>query len=192
MIRRALLAILLLCPSAFGALTPAQLQALKADIAADATLSPVPNSPDGNQSVADAYNAAAGPAWYVWRTNVSEAEYTGLPGVDVAGGNAQTVWSWPAVIARSTGEQNGWMRMFATGSVNPSRANVRQGFADIFSGTQNNAPAQRNHLTVLSKRTATRAEKLFSSGAGSYASPATLSFEGTLTYSDVTAARNSP
>lgn len=171
-------------------LTAAQLPALRAAIAADPTLAAIPNTPDSNQTIADAFNAVSSPAFYVWRSSVSEAEFTGLPGVDVANAGAATVWSWTAFIARSVGEQNGWARMFASGTVNPSRANVRQGFADIFSGSANAAPAQRNHLTVLSKRAATRAEQLYATGTGSYAAPATLGFEGLITYVDVSSARS--
>jgi hypothetical protein len=76
-------------------------------------------------------------------------------------------------------------------TMNPSLANVRQGMADIFSGSTNSAPAQRAHLTAVSKRTATKAEKLFATGTGTDATPATMTFEGRLSYDDVQAARNS-
>jgi hypothetical protein len=169
-------------------LTNAQLLSLKADMTADAVLGAIPhNSSDDAQRIADAYNLLAAPDWYVWRTTVSEAEYVSSPGVDVAAGSAATTWSWTAYIARSQGERDAWARLFASsgGFCNPSLANVRQGVNDIFSGTSNSAPAQRNHLLVLSKRKATRAEKLFASGAGSFAAPALLSFEGSLAWSDV-------
>lgn len=167
------------------ALTLDQLATLKADIAADPSLAAIPNTHDENQRIADAYNAAATPDFFAWRTTVREAEYTNQASIQ------GTTWSWPAFIARSVGEQNGWARMFAPGSVNPSLANVRQGFADIFSGTQNNAPAQRTHLQNMSMRRATRAEKLFATGTGTTAAPAMLVFEGMVTYVDVDFARNS-
>ena len=47
------------------------------------------------------------------------------------------------------------------------------------------------YIMALAKRDATRAEKLFSTGTGSDATPATMTFEGSLSYSDVSAARNS-
>jgi hypothetical protein len=166
-------------------LSNAQLQALKADVAADATLAGLAHTADNAFFVAAAYNMAATPDYYVWRTNVTEAEYVGNSGVDVANANAATTWSWTAFIARSAGEQTGWSRMFAPGSVNPSLANIRQGLADIFSGTANNAASQRNHLLVQSRRKATRAEKLFAAGTGAFATPSTMVFEGALTYDDV-------
>ena len=170
-------------------LTAQQSAALKADILADATLSALPNDPDSCAAIAAAYNQAASPAFTVWKSWVNENDLETTPGVDAANGGAATTWSWTAYIARSVGEQNGWMRLMRQGGANPSLANVRQAISDIFSGSTNSAPAQRNHLTVLSKRPATRAEKLFATGTGSYASPATLVFEGALAYSDVQQAR---
>lgn len=168
------------------ALTPAQLAALKADILADPTLSTFPNTPDGAFAVADAYNQPAAPDWWVWRTSVSQLEIVTATSVD------NTTWSWPAYIARTQGERDGWREMFAdTGSVNAALPNTRQGFADIFSGNTNNAPAQRTHLSAIGRRKATRAEKLFATGTGSAASPGTMTFEGNLGYTDVQAARNS-
>jgi hypothetical protein len=167
--------------------TPAQLQTLKASIAADATLSALPQNGDTAQQVADAYNAPAVPDYYVWRTSVTEAEYVGTSGVDVANGGAATSWSWTGTgfITRAQGERDAWVRLFAAGAANPSLPNVRQAFSDILSGNTAPAPANRNHLTVVSKRRATRAEKLFATGAGTFAAPAVLSFEGLLSDADV-------
>jgi hypothetical protein len=50
--------------------------------------------------------------------------------------------------------------------------------------------AVRAQVHTHCKRAATRAEKLFSTGTGSTASPATMAFEGVVTYQDVSAARN--
>jgi len=165
-------------------LTPAQLVILRADIAADPVLAAFPNNADGNFAIAAAYNLPAEPAFTVWRTSVPESDFTDLTSAEA------TTWSWTAYIARSQGERDGWARMFAaTGSVNTARANVRQAFLDIFSGAQNNAPAQRAHCAAIAKRAATRAEKLFATGTGSLASPATMSVEGTLSYQDIEDAR---
>jgi hypothetical protein len=171
-------------------LSAAQLLTLKNDIAADPTLRTLPNTPDDAVTIADTYSALAVPDFWVWRTRVTETEYTSQTSGD------GTVWSWPAYIARSQGERDGWARMFASGSgggaIDPSRANVRQGFADIFNGTQNNASAQRTHLLTVSRRKATRAEKLFATGTGSTAAPAALGYEGPVLGVDVEAARYLP
>src|SRR5256885_2058411 len=52
------------------ALTHAQQTALKADIAADPTLNALPANSDGYQAIADAYNALASPAFWVFDTKV--------------------------------------------------------------------------------------------------------------------------
>lgn len=168
-------------------LSPAQLQALKADIAADPSLAALPNTGENDFTIAAAYNLTATPDFWVWRTAVREAEYTASPSPD------GTLWSWPAYIARSVGEQNAWGRMFmGNASVNPSLPNIQQGFADIFSGTQNSAPAQRTHLMACSRRKATRAEKVFAVGTGSTAAPATMGYEGAIDYTIVLTARSLP
>jgi hypothetical protein len=167
------------------ALTSAQKATLKAAITADPVLSALPNNTDGAFEIAAAFNAPATPAFFVWRSLVTEHEFTGTVSAEA------TSFSWPAYIARSEAERNGWGRMFnGTYSVNPSLPNVRQGIADIFSGSANSAPAQRAHLLAIAKRNATRAEKLFATGTRSTASPATMAFEGSLSYQDVDDARN--
>ena len=173
-------------PSVRGVpLTTAQLQTLKSHITASGDLNSQPAGSDGNTEIARLMNLAASPAFWVWRTSVTEAEYTRDTSPD------GTTWSWPAYIARSQGERDAWARI-VTGDAgaNPSLANVRQGFADIFSGATAPAPAQRTHLTAMSRRQATRAEKLFATGTGSTASPAVMGYEGTITASDVDSARN--
>jgi len=164
-------------------LTAAQSTTLNAAIVADPALSALANTPDNDQVIADAFNAPAAPDFWVWRTSVSEADCTARPSVD------GTVWSWPAYIARSQGERDGWGRMFSQGSIDASQDNVRQGIADIFSGSNNSAPAQRTHLLAVARRRATRAEQLFAVGAGSTGSPAKLAFEGTVAYQDISLAR---
>jgi hypothetical protein len=121
-------------------LTPSQRITLKADIAADPVLSLLPNTPDNVVAIAQAYALDASPDFWVWRTAVLESEYTREPSVD------GTSWSWTAYIGRSQGERDAWARMFmgGLGGANPSLANVRQGFADIFSGA--GGASQRAHL----------------------------------------------
>jgi len=172
--------------------TAAQLTTLKADITADQSPQALafkadPNNTAKAQALADLYNANASPDFWVWRTSVSQLEIVTTTTED------GTVWSWPAFIARSQGERDGWREMFADGGVvNAALANVRQGFADIFSGTTNSAPAQRTHLSTVGRRRASRAEKLFSTGTGSTASPATMGAEGTLVLNSIQAAWFSP
>lgn len=156
------------------ALTTGQLATLKADIIVN--FPSVPNNDDGNFEIAAAYNLAATPAWIVWKTALE----------------TKTIFDaleWTAFIARSAGERDAFQLMMRNGVINPSQANVRQGISDIFSGP--GGATQRASLLALAKRSATRAEKLFSTGTGTDLSPATLTFEGNLSFADISAARNS-
>lgn len=155
-------------------LTSQQLTTLKADIAADPALATLPNNDDSNFAIAAAYNVQATPNWTVWKTSVDTAA-------------AKDAINWTEFIGRSQGERDAFQFMLSNHVINPSRVNVRQGIADIFSGAS--GATSRAALLALSKRTATRAEKLFSTGTGSDASPATMTFEGNLSYSDVSASR---
>lgn len=157
-------------------MTPADLTKLKNDILADPALAALPNNDDGNFAIAAAYNLQASPNFTVWKTSVDTAA-------------AKDAVNWTEFIGRSQGERDAFQFMLSNHVINPSRANVRQGIQDIFSGAS--GVNSRTALLALSKRFATRAEKLFSTGTGSDASPATLTFEGTLAYSDISAARNS-
>jgi len=163
-------------------LSPAQKATLKAYVEADSTLNALPHNSDGAFAIAEALKADASPDFIVWRTSVREQEFTD----DTS--SEGTTWSWPAFIARSVGEQAGWNAMFRNGSINAAKANVRQGFVDIFSGAQNSAPAQRAHCAAIAKRKANRLEKLFATGAGSTASPATMVVEGSVSYAELVSA----
>ena len=61
-------------------LTTAQLQTLKADIAANTNtingvqIKDMPNSGDANFAIAKWYSQTATPDFYVWRSNVSRAD----------------------------------------------------------------------------------------------------------------------
>src|SRR4051812_23208217 len=68
------------------ALTPAQIQTLKAAILADPTLANQPMDGNGNGAIADALNALASPVFIVWKTNVSIREIgDNIVGSDLAG-----------------------------------------------------------------------------------------------------------
>jgi hypothetical protein len=175
---------LLAFASASFALTPSQMATIKADILADQTLNAFPNNSDGAFAIAAIYNANASPNFWVWRTSVSQLEAVTAISVD------GTTWSWTLFIGRSQAERDAWREMFADGGVvNPSLTNVRQGFADIFSGPS--GTAQLTHLSAIGRRLASRIEKLLATGTGSTGSPATMGFEGPISYQDIFAARNS-
>ena len=160
------------------AFSTSQLAAVKADIAANSDLNTKPNNSDGNDAIAILYNAAASPAWTVWKTNVSINDVgKKFVGTELAGlttGNQSRLQTLAAYLA---------------GGVNPTLSDNRLFFDDIFSGA--GGTNTRAALLVLWKRTATRLEKLLSTGTGSDAVPATLGFEGNVAYQDIERARNS-
>lgn len=127
-------------------------------------------------AMADWYNGAS--TFIVWKTRLHEQEITSLTS------DEGTVWSWPSFISRSVAEQTGWARMFnGTYTINPSLAQVRTGISDVFSG--GTGAAQRTHILAMSKRPATRGEKVFVTGTGTTAVPGNLVFEGRIGEYDV-------
>lgn len=191
--RRVILAALFLLAAAPAwALTAAQLTTLRADINANVTPIPaglvdcgnyvnqqvknVQNTTDGNICLARFYNTASSPAFIVFKTKVpiqtvgeafNAAELAGLTSL-----NTQRLQNLAA-----------WL----LDGVNPSLTSVRQFFDDIFSGA--GGANTRTALLALWKRTATKAERLYATGTGSDPSPGLLVFEGSLSGSDVDAAR---
>jgi hypothetical protein len=73
----------------------------------------------------------------------------------------------------------------STGTVDPSQPNIQAAFADIFSGAGAGAKGCRDHLLAMSRRKASRAERVFATGVGSTASPGKLVVEGSITLGDV-------
>lgn len=156
-------------------LTSQQMAALKADILLDPALAAEPMNSDGAFAIALAYNLPASPAFTVWRTSVQASEIM------------SNGFVWTAVDSLTAGKARIWDWMTRYGSINPSKANVRQGMVDAFGA----GSAMANGITPHLKRLATRAERLFATGNGTDGSPGTMEFEGTLSYQDVEAARNS-
>lgn len=161
-------------------MTTAQLAVLKADIVADSALNSQPNNPDGNTAIANVYNAVVvSPSFTVWKTNV------GLTAI----GNK---FNGTELAGLTTGNQTRLQTIaqYSADGVNPSLADRRAFFDDVFSGAGGNIT--RPALLALWKRLATRGEKLFATGTGSDASPATMTFEGLIALEDVQAARQLP
>lgn len=160
------------------ALTPAQQTTLKAAILADGTLNAFPNTSDGAAGIAALLNVDSSPAFIVWKTNVSLTEVGDhIDGVELS--NLTTAESNRMQVIAS----------YSVDGVNPSVIDRRAMFDDIFNGA-GGATTQAS-LLALWKRTATAGEKIFATGTGSDADPATLDFEGQLSYQDITTARNS-
>lgn len=150
---------------------------LKTAIASDATLNALPNNADGNAAIASAFNAAAAPAFTVWKTKVTVTQVgDNIVGTELAGLTTLNLTRLQTIVQMSDA------------GVNPSLSDRRAFFDDVFSGA--GGVATRAKLLALWKRFATRGEKLFATGTGSDAAPATLVIEGNLTTADIEAARN--
>jgi hypothetical protein len=68
--------------------------------------------------------------------------------------------NFTAYIARSVAEKSALELMFTTGTVDTRRTNIRQAFADIFSGTAAAAANQRAALTAAAQRSCLWIEKV--------------------------------
>lgn len=158
-------------------LSTTQQQALKADINADPVLSAIPNTYDGAYDMAAKYNLAADPAFVVWRTNVPIDEIM-RNGMD-----------WARVDNLTVGKARIWEWMSRLGYFDASKVNIRAGIDAAWVGTAADL-AVRAVIYTHCKRNATRVEKLFATGTGTDAAPATMTVEGTINYADVYAARN--
>lgn len=157
-------------------LTTTQLQALKADIAADPVFGSIPHTPDNAFAVAVAYNAVASPAFYVWKSSVPTSEIMG------------NGFDWTRVDNLTVGKARIWEWMVDVGSINPSQANVRTGVLAVF--TTAGDLAMRLAIFGHCQRLASRVEKLFATGAGTSVTeqgtgPATTVYEGSVSYQDV-------
>jgi hypothetical protein len=153
---------------------PTLLAILKADILADPAF-----VGQFAEQIAAAYNQPAAPEWIVWKTSVDVDEIM-RNGMD-----------WTQVDNLTVGKARIWDWMTRLGSFNASKTNIRAGIDAAWVGTAAML-AVRAIIYTHCKRAATRGEKLLSTGTGSTASPATMRFEGVMTYQDVEAAQNLP
>lgn len=166
------------------ALTPAQLTTLKVDIAANTNqingvpINTMPNSGDANFAIAKWYSTLASPSWTVWKTTVTITEIgRKFNGSELAGLTTANVQRLTCIA------------LYGTSGINPSLADQRAFFDDVFSGA--GGTITRPALLALWKRLALRIEKLFSTGTGTDLAPATMGYEGSVTANDIEMARNS-
>lgn len=153
-------------------LTPAQILVLKADILANTdpvfiTYRPVD---DLGQALAW-YNTLVSPTFTVWKLMVS---------LTLIGDNMVSTELATRSSLDSTRLQT--IAQYSPNGINPSMLDRRAFFDDIFSGA--GGVLTRAKLLALWKRPATRVEKLFATGVGTDVSPASLAFEGPVSYTD--------
>jgi hypothetical protein len=155
-------------------LTIEQQAILKADVLADPAFASLPHNSDGAYAIAEAYQAIVSPDYIVWKSLVTQDEIM------------QNGFDWTQVDNTTVGKARIWEWMFNNQQrvINPSKINVRAGIDEAWKGTAAML-AVRAAIYIHCKRKANRAEKLFATGAGTDASPSTMSFEGTMSYTEV-------
>jgi hypothetical protein len=159
-------------------LSTEQMLALKAYINSQPDLSSYPNNTDGAFDIARLLNAATNHV--VWRTRVVTEDV----------GNSI---NYVALSALTTANRDRLTTFFILNreDFDPSRADIRAYFADTFSGALGGqGQATRDALEALWRRPANRIEQVFAVGTGTSQSPASLTFEGEVSYQEVDTARN--
>lgn len=138
----------------------------------------LPINSDTSYFIADELRKEAAPAFVVWRSSVTQDEIM------------QNGFDWVRVDNLSVGKARIWEWLFDNQSAtfNPSKINVRAGIDECWKGTSADL-AVRAAVYVHCKRNANVLEKLFATGTGTDASPATMVVEGSLSYQQVDQAR---
>lgn len=155
-------------------LTTQQQAILATDIAADPAFAALPHTSDGAYEIAAAYNLPISPNFIVWKTRVTLDEIM------------QNGFDWTQVDNATVGKARIWEWMFANEAraIDASKLNIRAGIDEAWKGTAAML-AIRASVYTHCKRAANRVEKLLASGTGTDATPATMGYEGDLTYQDV-------
>ena len=157
-------------------LTTQQQATLKAYIQNDATLNAQPNNNTGNGEIANALNADASPAFYVWLT-----AYT--PEL-----KAQAIDNGITQVDNLTASKRDTLLWWASRTHDASKAATQQAMSDLC-GSQNTL---KSALIDGAKRKARLLEKVMSTGTGTLASPATMGYEGAITADEVEQVRSLP
>ncbi len=185
-------------------MTPAQLAAIKADIAANPDLNAYPNNSDGSYEIARLYNLTASPQQLVWRTDApvqaiyDAIDWTKFTPVDVPDATSAPL-ATARLLAIQTKQMNLQNMLQGRTTVDASKANIRAGLRDAVVALPAGANGAAvtaggaSGATVLAAcvRPATRMEKLLklSDATTGSTTAALLGFEGACTYQDIDAAR---
>lgn len=164
-------------------LTSVQKAALKDNIAANTVviggiqIKDMPLTTDANYAIAEWYNGAASPDFFVYRTSVS---------IDEIMSNG---FEWDRVDNATIGKARIWEWMANVGSMNPSKSNIIVGINAAWSGGANDA--HRASIFTHCQKLASNVEKLLAiSGAGTSISnlgvgPAIPGFVGSVTADEI-------
>jgi hypothetical protein len=157
-------------------LTDPQIATFKTALFAETNPTLVAARDSGADGAVAAFYNGSHPTFIVWKSNVPITQVGDkFNGTELGG----------LTSANQTRLQT--IAQFSSGGVNPSLADRRAFFDDIFSGA--GGATTRANLLALWKRAAKRGEAIFATGTGSDVSPGTLVFEGNITSDDVVRAR---
>jgi hypothetical protein len=154
-------------------LTVEQQATLKVFIETDPMFTNIPQNVEGAYQIALMLQEIVSPAFTVWKTSV-EIDEIMRNGMD-----------WTLVDNLSVGKARIWDWLGRLGTINPSKINVRAGIDAAWAGTGAAFVTLRANIYSHCKRPANHLEKLFSTGVGSDASPATMVVEVPVSYSEV-------
>lgn len=180
------------------ALTQAQLTVLAADIAADPVLSAKPKNSDGAFDIAAAYKLPASPAFYVWQTKcpVQDIEDAVLWANFTPQDSPDGTQLWGNRALQCQGKQfNLQLMISGKTTIDCSKPGKRAGLQDALTAIPSGSSGANkgggwNAVQQVMSRQANRAEKLFATGTGTQAEPATMAFEGSFSLDDIQTARN--
>jgi hypothetical protein len=173
-------------------LTAAQQTTLRAFVQNDVVLNAIPKTADGAYALADALNAAANPAWYVWQTKVpinditdaiDWAKMTPAQAIPTTGSDNQLLWIAKANMCQ--GKQfNLQNLLIGKTEIAAHKANIRAAFQDCLTAlpSKNDGTTQQAGwaaVQLVMSRTCSVLEKVFATGIGTQANPATMAVEGT-------------
>ena len=160
-------------------MTPTQLQAIKADIQGNPTLSSYWASGE-KSAIAAYYNQDANPTFYVWKNSVPFSEIMdNLVAAD-----------WTALDNLTVGQDRIWENLKGTGAFKASSSAHRAAIGECWKGTQAKLDVG-TRILGLGKRTSNNIEKLLATGTGTQNDPATMGHEGSIDWSVVDLAMGS-
>lgn len=132
----------------------------------------LPKNSDSAFFIAEELNKEVNPSYTVWRTAVPVNEIM-RNGLD-----------WTRVDNLTVGKARIWDWMTRLDTLNPSKVNIRAGIDATWVGTAADL-AVRAVVYTHCKRKASVVEKLFATGTGTDASPATMGYEGPMPYQEI-------
>src|SRR5574340_729573 len=102
---------------------------------------------------------------------------------------ADPTFDWTRVDNLTTGKARIWEYMFKFGTINPSQSNIRTGIAAVWVGTAADLAVQAAVLAKC-KTNPSRAVKALATGTGTSATPAVMSYEGTVSPAEASTIRS--